>query len=186
MFTTSRVGAGGCSHVRCRGGRGASFPNGPVRRQARRRRPGSRPLASPFALRRELLPTSPKYLDDTSATPIDSRAPVSPAVPPCPHACSCFAPGHDPAAIYHSHRSEPDMSSVRLPPTPPLPLRPTSPQQRPPQPHWAMHASTDAATDAQDPEEEECQEGYPVLPDGVRRLRYRYATTTAKAHQRMC
>jgi hypothetical protein len=114
---------------------------------------------------------------------IDSRARVSPPVPSHRHACSRIAPGLDPAIIYHTHRSEPDMSSVRLPPRLPLPLRPTMPQHRLLPPHWAMDASTDATTDAQDQEEEECQEGYPVLPDGVRRLRYRYATTTATYHQ---
>ena len=73
-------GCSDSSNVCCRG---ASCPNGPWQRQARRRRPGSRTLANPFALRRELLPTSPKYLDtSTSATPIACHAPVSLPYPP--------------------------------------------------------------------------------------------------------
>lgn len=87
--------------------RGASFPNWPTRRQARRRRPGSRTLASPFALRRELLPTSPKYLDDTSAPPLRATRPsLTRSVSSL--ACSCLAPGLDqesyPTRIAHSPR----------------------------------------------------------------------------------
>lgn len=87
-------------------------------RQDRRRRPGLRPLASPFALRRELLPTSPNYLNDTSATPLTAARSSHP-LPSRLHACSRFAPGHQLAAIYHTHRSEPAMSSVRPAPRPP-------------------------------------------------------------------
>lgn len=172
-------GCSDSSNVCCRG---ASCPNGPWQRQARRRRPGSRTLANPFALRRELLPTSPKYLDDTStsATPIACHAPVSPPVPSRPDVCSRLAQGLVPQLYISRTPQYQRCLPYGDPITQPLPSRrPTLPQQQPSRPRQAIITSTNAAADAQDQEEEECQEGYSVLSDGVRRLRYRYATSNA-------
>lgn len=150
--------------------------------QDRRRRPGSRPLASPFALRRELPPTSPNLLDDTSATPLTAarppQHPFRPVLTPAATLLQVTARKHIPHTSFGASHvlstTTPETTSPLAAPHVPAP---------PPRLDEAMDAFTDAAADAQDTQEEECQEGHPVLPDGVRRLRYRYATSTWPGHQ---
>jgi hypothetical protein len=89
-------------------------------RQDRRRRPGPLALANPFALHRELLPTSPNFLDHIRTHHTLS---VSPHHPPAAlELLGCLTCRHPfSGTTYHVQRSNSKMSSVRLPPRPPIP-----------------------------------------------------------------
>jgi len=137
-----------------------------------KRRPSLRLLASPFALRAGASPANiiPNFLYDTSTSPTTdftyAKSPNSP-----PRTLVCPPPGRHQIVPYYSHRSTPTMSSVRLSPKhPPLETISLSRTSHTPS------ASANNAIDAQDSQEEECQEGNPVLPDGLRRFWHWYAS----------
>lgn len=84
------------------------------------------------------------------------------------------------ALPHRFHIAAPTMSSVR----PPVP--PWHPAQHPPacprtNASIAAGACADTPPDAQNPQEEECQEGDPILSDGMRRLRHRYVAVDDSA-----
>lgn len=114
--------------------RSASFHFGPTRQVVLPRQETTTgacpPLASPFALRRELLPTSPNFLDDTSAPPLTAARPSYYAFRLIFTPAAVLLQVSTPTGTDHTHRSEPNMSSVRPSPRPPLPLQPAMPQRR--------------------------------------------------------
>jgi len=123
------------------------------------RRPRS-VLASPFASRREPRPTSPQIstttvhpLDITPSPPVAARP--RPRPPSRPRAAPLTGPAPAPPPSPAAHAK---MSSVRYRPQQPL---------LPPADRCCI---TDTQQDAQ---EEEFQEGDPVLPHGLRRLGHR-------------
>jgi hypothetical protein len=89
-------------------------------RQDRRLRPGPQALANPFALRRELLPTSPNFLDHTRTHHTLSVPPHH--TPAALENVGCLTCRHSVSGTtYHVQRSNSKMSSVRLSPRPPFP-----------------------------------------------------------------
>jgi hypothetical protein len=133
------------------------------------------PLASPFALRRRSC-QRPKFPDNTSAprtiAPTSTKLP--PASPPTRRVgrLFCTLARTPPPALHIQHvfgTAAP--STLRACGTQAIhAIHPRLPRLHP------LHARANAVADAQGAQEEECQEGNPVLPDGLRCLGHRYET----------
>jgi hypothetical protein len=110
----------------------------------------------------------PKFLDDTSppstTAPIDQTRQLRPSAVRRPGESPSSSSHPAPIAAQHVFCTHPETqlpSACRVSTAAaPASLQP-------------LGACANTCVDAQDAQEEECQEGYPVLPDGLRRLRNR-------------
>lgn len=136
-------------------------------------RPGLRVLASPFALRAGAAPANiiPNFLDNTSN--LTHNTPSVREVPQSTSSCTRPSSAWTPLIklVPFSSLGLNNVFCTTLPDI--LPLGHIFPFLRQPR-IAASSAAANDVIDAQDSQEEECQEGNPVLSDGLRCLRNRY------------